>query len=195
MLRAAKKPLEKGRVPFMKKLIALIMTLVICMFSVSALCEAAQQSAEPTVIDIEVTYEGAELKIEPAAIGMLVPADWTAAEVTEEQAAQGLVYQCANPDGTVTLQVLCAQTEGQTMDSTYEALAATEGITDLSKAVINSIEYIGYSITQNNSACLITEVQEGMFLSLVFIPTDAAAAEAMGIMPFEIAGSLYLLEE
>lgn len=179
----------------MKKLTALLMSLVICMFSISALCETAQDSAEPTVIDVEATYEGAELMVEAAGIGILVPADWSAAEVTEDQAAQGLVYQSVSPDGTVTMQVLCAQTEDQTMDSTYEALAAAEGITDLTSLVINDIDYIGYSIVESNAACLITEIQDGMFLSFVFTPTDSAAAEAMGTLPFEIVGSLYLLDE
>ncbi len=179
----------------MKKLISLMISLVICMFSISALCETAQESTEPTIINVEAAYEGAELKIEAAGIGILVPVDWTAAEVTEDQAAQGLVYQSVSPDGTVTMQILCAQTEGQTMDTTYETLAAAQGIADLTKVIINEIGYIGYSVVESNSACMVTEIQDGMFLSFIFIPTDTAAAEALGTLPFEVASSLHLLEQ
>lgn len=175
----------------MKKSIALLLALVMCLFSAGAL----GQAAEPVVLDIEAAYEGAELTIEPAAAGLLVPADWAAVEITEEQAAQGLVYSCVSPDGTVTLQVQCAQTEGQTLDVTFEALSATEGIGDITRTTINGIAYIAYTYAATNSACLITEVQPSMLLSFVFTAADMAAIQALDTLPMQIAGSVHALAE
>jgi hypothetical protein len=190
ILQCQRKQIGKEK-SMMKKSIALLLVLIMCVFSASAL----GQAAEPTILTVEAKYAGAELTIEPAAVGLLVPADWVAAEVTGEQAAQGLVFNCTSPDGAVTLQVQCAQTEGQTLDTTYAALSATEGVSDVTLSTINGISYIAYTLAATNSACLITEVKPSMLLSFVFTAADMAAIQALDTLPIQIAGSVHALAE
>ena len=83
----------------MKKLLALLLALSLCMVCFTAFAEeAAEDEEEITAITNTVSYEGVEVSLADMGLVFLLPSDWV--EVAAPENAQ---FAYASPDGAITM--------------------------------------------------------------------------------------------
>ena len=137
----------------MKKLLALVVSLMMAFACVSALAE-----------DVEL----ATVDFGDFTIG--IPADWLEIELTDEQVAQGIVYAVINPDQTRSMTVSFNEAE-VTAESVLAELSANEKMTEVQSGDINGFTIVTFTLPEMDQTGFVLPV-EGGFYTFYFKPAS-----------------------
>lgn len=159
----------------MKKLVAIALSLMLCLGAVSALGEA------PTVINwadvepalTETGVEGQFVELTNTGLKMWLPTIFEAAEVPEELAAMGMQCGFHTADGSAEIAVTLYQMNEGTGLAEYAATLEAGGALNIDFAVLNGLNAFSASLTDANSvesAIVALEVGEGFVAQVTFAP-------------------------
>ena len=111
--------------------------------------------------------------------------------MSEEQAATGIIFSCANPDNTRSFTVAYSELEQATdIDSVAAELTAT--YPNVNKLTINDVPYVSYEIAENDVIGLVTLGASGVGMyQFVFYPASDAD---YGSLALQIAASITSIE-
>lgn len=142
------------------------------------------------IMEVEIVYEGSELRIEDAGVGILIPIGWEKIEISEEQAKAGLTYKGYSKDGSINLQI-------KFLKGADLGITSTQGLYTFK---INGISYFTYyggrslEFEGAVSNIVLIEVSQNMFLSFDFYYFDSSIInESHYTLIYQILGSLHAL--
>ncbi len=172
----------------MKKILTLLLATLMLFLATGALAEAAATSAP---IEVPPVDNGTVVPFADHNFQITLPSDWNVLTVTEEQAAVGIIYSCANPEGTRTFSIAFTDFGTATdMDTVAASLAAA--YQNVQTVTINSIPFVSYEIPANDVAGIATlnAAGSGMY-QFVFYPASDAE---YGKLAAQIAASITTIE-
>jgi len=168
----------------MKKILPLLLAVMMLFLSANAFAEAA---AAENAIEVPAVENGTVVPFTDYNFQITLPSDWNVLEVTEEQAAAGIIFSCANPESTRSFTVAYTEFEEAT-DIDAVAAALAESYTNVQKMTINGIPYITYEIAENDVTGIVTLGGTGIGMyQFVFYPTSDAE---YGPLALQIAASI-----
>ncbi len=130
----------------MKKLFALLLALVLVFPVFSAVAETATGS---DVIEVPAVENGTVVPFADHNFQITLPSDWNVLEVTDDQAATGIFFNCANPESTRSFTIAYSEFEAATdIQSVAEALATTYENVQL--VTINDIPFVSYVVSESD---------------------------------------------
>lgn len=146
----------------MKKLFAVLLALGL-LFSV-ALAEIATESVNwADLEDVAAQLEGDMVVFQDSPYAMWMPADMTAAEVSEEDSAQGVTINLVREDGSY-IKIGRLDATQLPMDALIGNLSEQENVSELTKVTVNGFEGITYNITEDGlqKGCAILFLDESI---------------------------------
>jgi len=176
----------------MKRLLALFLSITICIFAVSAISETASDTTSTgNAIEISPVEDGTVVPFPDHNFQITLPSDWNVLEITDEQAHAGIIYSCANPEGTRTFTVAYSESDTATdMNSIATELAGT--YQNVETLTINGIPFVSYEINANDVAGLMTLGSNGIGVyQFVFYPASDADYSSLAL---QIAASIDTIE-
>lgn len=133
----------------MKKVLALVLSLMLLAVGVSAFAE-------------EAPYEGTWVQFEDG-FEIYLPSEWLQLEVTEDMLANGVFYAASSEDGAHNLVLGWAETQATTVDELLPALQSS--YTGVEKLTINDIDFASYTDEANDSTGIVAlDAEGGMFI-------------------------------
>ena len=165
----------------MKKIFAITLAAMMCLCTVSFAESATPAATEAAIYPttdlgtVEVTYEQSPLTFESGA-GIILPATWTATDLTDEMTAAGVIYAANDPDDAADMTLSYATTEA--MDDQALAALLAETNTNVSLMTINGLEIVSYEAADASSVSYAMLDAQGGVYTMTFtpIPTDAGFA-------------------
>ena len=172
----------------MKKLFALLLALVLVFPVFTAVAETATGS---DVVEVPAVENGTVVPFADHNVQITLPSDWNVLEVTEDQAATGIFFNCANPEGTRSFTIAYSEFETATdIQTVAEALASTYENVQL--LTINDIPVVSYVMSENDVMSIATLNASGIGMyQFVFYP--ASDAEYVTLAE-QIAASINTIE-
>ena len=166
----------------MKKLLSLLLVLTLSLFAVAAFAETANNAVEIAPLE-----NGTVVPFTDYNFQITLPSDWNVLEVTEEQAANGIIYSCANPESTRSFTVAYTELEtATTLDAVATELAAA--YQNVQSLTINGIPFVSYDIAEHDVTGIVTLGGTGVGLyQFVFYP---ASDSDYGPLALQIASSI-----
>ncbi len=170
----------------MRKALALFLTLVMLTLITGAMAENNTDVQEVAPIE-----NGTVVPFTDHHFQITLPSDWNVLEISEEQAAAGIIYSCANPEGTRSFTVAYTALDAATdMDSVTAALAAE--YQNVQQLTINDIPFVSYDIAENDVTGIATLDASGAGMyQFVFYPASDAD---YGTLALQIAASITSIE-
>jgi len=173
----------------MKKLISLLLCLMMCFFSMSAIAEAAptDTAAANNVVEVSPVENGTVVPFTDHNFQITLPSDWNVLEITDEQTQAGIIFSCANPESTRSFTIAYSKFDtATTMDAVATELAGSyENVQTLT---INGIPFVSYQISANDVAGIVTLDAAGVgFYQFVFYP---ASDSDYSTLAMQIAASI-----
>jgi hypothetical protein len=177
----------------MKKILSVLLILS-CLFAFGALAEttpATDAVTEESAIEVETVANGTVVPFADHNFQVTLPSDWNVLEISEEEAAAGIIYSCANPEGTRTFTIAYTELDAATdIDAIAAELAAS--YENVEKFTINDIPFVSYDITESDVTGLMTLGASGVGLyQFVFYP---ASDSDYGTLALQIAASITTIE-
>lgn len=171
----------------MKKILTVLLATMMLFLATGALAEAAASD----VIEVAPVENGTVVPFADHNFQITLPSDWNVLAVTEEQAAVGIIYSCANPEGTRTFTIAYTEFDTATdLDTVAGSLAAT--YQNVQTVTINSIPFVSYEIPANDVAGIATLNASGTGMyQFVFYPASDAE---YGQLAAQIAASITTIE-
>lgn len=168
----------------MKKFLATALSLLMVLGACGAVAEDA---AAQDTIEVPVVENGTVVPFVDYNFQVTLPSDWSVLEVTDEQASTGIIYSCANPEGTRSFTIAYTEFETATdLNTVAEALA--ESYANVQMMTINEIPFVTYDIAENDVTGIVTLGSSGIGMyQFVFYP---ASDEAYGPLALQIAASI-----
>lgn len=170
----------------MKRTLVIILAIMMLILANGAFAEATTD-----VIEVATVENGTVVPFTDYNFQITLPSDWNTLEVSEEQAATGVIFSCANPDSTRTFTVAYTEMEQATdIGSVASELAAA--YQNVEQMTINDIPFVSYTIAENDVAGLVTLGASGTGLyQFVFYPASDAD---YGQLALQIAASISSIE-
>lgn len=180
----------------MKKILAITLAAMMCLCTVSFAESATPAATEAAIYpatdldQVEITYEQNPLTFESGA-GIILPATWTATDLTDEMTAAGVICAANDPDDETDMTLAYAATEAADDQALAATLAETE--TNVSLVTVNGMEIVSYEAADASSASYAMLDAQGGVYTMTFtpIPADAAfattAATVLSTMTFPAA--------
>lgn len=159
----------------MKKFLALILTTVMLLCSVSALAATEVNWADVEAAVASSGMEGSFTTFEEIACSVWVPTALQPIELTDEDREAGYIAYFMTEDGAAAMGVQYVNMDGITLEE-YKGMLAEYGVTDAEDAVVNGLPAVTYSYTDesgmsSNVMALATEM--GYIFELSFTAGDA----------------------
>lgn len=173
----------------MKRILAVALSMLMIFGVCGAMAETATATEQP--IEVPVVENGTVVPFADYNFQVTLPSDWNVLEVTQDQANAGIIYSCANPEGTRTFTIAYTEFQAATdMDTVATALAASYA--NVQRMTINDIPFVTYDIAENDVTGIITLGSSGMGMyQFVFYP---ASDEAYGPLALQIAASITAIQ-
>ncbi len=162
----------------MKKLLAILIALVLCL-SFAAIAE--EEAALPEVTS-EVTFDAQTVALGDTGLTIQIPADWAV-----QEAPEGILLYALMPDGSVAVTVQTADMDFDTLLSALDEAGATADM--VNELYINGIYCLAYEASET-AASFYTWLDEATLLTVGFTATTAEASNSVGDLPAQIFGSL-----
>ena len=161
----------------MKKILSLVLALMMCAFAVSAMAETAaatDSTADSSVIEISPVENGTVVPFTDHNFQITLPSDWVVLETTTEQTDAGIIFSCANPDGTRTFSIAYAQLDAA-IDTEALATELAASYENVQMVTINDIPVVTYTVSANDVNGIATLNTDGTGLyQFVFYPASDA---------------------
>ncbi|MDO4619503.1 MAG: hypothetical protein Q4B09_02675 [Lachnospiraceae bacterium] len=123
----------------------------------------------------QTVYEGTWLET-GYGFDLYLPKDWKTITITDELAADGLVFGLTDPEekwGFSLFRTPAEQLDGATIESLYEQLsAAPETYANCSYETVNDIHVLVYDNLAENSAGILFFDADSNLYSIIFTPAD-----------------------
>lgn len=178
----------------MRKRLSLLLALMMCLFTISAVAQAAapaDSAQTEDVIEISPVENGTAVPFPEHNFVITLPSDWNVLEINDEQAQAGILYSCANPESTRTFSIAFTQFDAATDMDTVTAELAT-AYENVQRLTINGISFVSYNISASDVTGIATLTADGMGLyQFVFYP---ASDDEYGTLALQIAASIDTLE-
>ena len=170
----------------MRKSLALVMAVILLLLVNGAIAQTATDAIEVATVE-----NGTVVPFTDYNFQITLPSDWISLEVSEEQAATGIIFSCANPDNTRSFTVAYSELEQATdIDSVAAELTAT--YPNVKELTINDVPYVSYEIAENDVIGLVTLGASGVGMyQFVFYPASDAD---YGSLALQIAASITSIE-
>ena len=166
----------------MKKTLALFLAVMMLVLVTGAIAEST-----PEVMNVATVENGTVVPFADYNFQVTLPSDWNVLEVSEEQAATGIIYSCANPESTRSFTIAYNEFEQATDIDAVAAELASE-YQNVKQLTINDIPFVTYDITESDVTGLVTlgAAGTGMY-QFVFYPASDAE---YGPLALQIAASI-----
>ena len=167
----------------MKKSLSLLLAMMMVFMVTGALAQTATEAP----IEVAPVENGTVVPFPDYNFQITLPSDWNVLEVSEEQAATGIIYSCANPEGTRSVSIAYTEFETATdYDTVVAELAAA--YEDVQTLTINEIPFVSYQIAESDVAGIVTLGTSGIGMyQFVFYPASDAD---YGSLAMQIAASI-----
>ncbi len=144
----------------MKKLIAVALSLVLCLTAFAALAETAVTMGEPIAFEDGLTFA--------------LPADWAEVELTPEAEEAGVVLQAKDAAGARTVALSWSEIpEGYTVDQMKAEFEAA-GYTEVNVGEVNGLQIVTYTIAASDVTGFCTLGKNNDMYNFVFAPASDA---------------------
>lgn len=179
----------------MKKLLALVLVLMLC-----CSCALAEETAvaayafDPSMVE---GVEGSFIAFEDIGLQIFVPANFSAIEISEESAVQGVVYNMGAEDHSMAMSITMAgvaDAEGSLITDieTLAAFYAENGVTQTEVAIFNEMPALYYVLDNEGIpySNLAIATEEGYFIVFSIltngeeVPMALATVMISSIMPY-----------
>jgi hypothetical protein len=171
----------------MKKTLALFLAIMMML----ALANGALAETATDAIEVATVENGTVVPFTDYNFQITLPSDWNTLEVSDEQAASGIIYSCANPENTRSFTVAYTEFEQATdINAVATELAAT--YQNVEQVSINDVIFVSYQIAESDVAGLVTLGGNGLGMyQFVFYPASDAD---YGELALQIAASITSIE-
>ena len=172
----------------MKKMLALLLSLALCLLAVGAVAETATEApATDSAIEVNPVENGTVVPFADHNFQITLPSDWNVLEVSDDQATAGIIYSCANPEGTRTVSIAYTELAAAT-DLNAAATELANTYENVQMLTINSIPFVSYSIKENdvNGIATLNAAGTGLYQFLFYPASD----EDYGSLALQIAASI-----
>ena len=162
----------------MKKIIALILSLMIAIASAAACAESLEWKDGETN---GVMPAGAFCTFEEAGLKAWIPSYMNEVELTEEDKSNGFIAYFSQSDNSHMISAVYVDTESlKTQEDYVKALETVEGVSDISAITINGAPAVFYNLKENETSTVAIIEGNGKIFELTVYPTtgdeDLAAA-------------------
>lgn len=172
----------------MKRILSLFLTLMLVIGVTGAM---AEQAAAGDPIEVPVVENGTVVPFADYNFQVTLPSDWNVLEITEEQAASGVIYSCANPESTRSFTIAYTKLDEAT-DLNAVASELADSYQNVQTLTINDIPFVTYDIAENDVTGIVTLGSSGVGLyQFVFYP---ASDEEYGPLALQIAASIAAIQ-
>ena len=162
----------------MKKILALVLSLMMILVSIPAMAENIEDYFEGTWVQFEDGFE------------IYLPSEWLELEVTEEQNAQGIFYVVCSPDQTKMMQLGWSGLDAEIAIEDLQAALAETIPAELVE--VNGIQLLCAGDAENDSLMFIgMDAAEPGYYIFVFTPMSDTELQAYASV---IAASLRNIE-
>ncbi|MCE5344026.1 MAG: hypothetical protein ABFE02_04255 [Sulfuricella sp.] len=127
----------------MKKILSLLIVLS-CLFTFGALSEtttAVGTVTQEPALEVETVADGTVVPFADYNFQVILPSDWNVLEVSEEEAAIGIIYSCANPENTRTFTIAYTELDTAT-DIAAVAAELAASYENVEEFTINDIPFV-----------------------------------------------------
>jgi hypothetical protein len=177
----------------MKKTLALLLAMLLCLLTVGAMAEAAatEAPADTQAIEVPAVENGTVVPFPDHNFQITLPSDWNVLEVSEDQTAAGVIFSCANPEGTRTFTIAFTTLDTAT-DLTSVATELASAYENVQTLTINQIPFVSYDISASDVTGIATLDASGLGLyQFVFYPASDAD---YGTLALQIAASINTIQ-
>ena len=176
----------------MKKMLAMLMLLCVLVMPFSAMAETATSITWDEVAPIIETsgLSGDFYAMEDLNLAIWLPEGLTEVELTEEEAANGLLSVLTDDEGSCALIISCVNQEGMTLEGLLAA-AIEDGMVEPEIVNINGMDALSYKDAGNNAGCIALVYTDGDVVVFSFTPIDVEGADVIfgllmaSLMPLE----------
>ncbi len=160
----------------MKKLVAIILTLMLCV-SIAFADEAPYDINWADMAEEETIAEGDFVAFDEVALKMWVPTVFEAVELSDDDRAQGYIgYYLAGDSSAISVMYVDA---GVTTLEEYKELATQAGATDIEDLILNGMPAISYTLTESDTACLSIVTDAGYVFEVSGAPVSDEGISAV----------------
>ena len=157
----------------MKKIIALLLAVVMCM-SLTAFAETTVENEVITWADMESAVAEAGLEgefktFEDAGAKIWIPTTLLECELTDEDKADGCLGYFMTEDETSAIAVWYMDLEGMSIED-YMAALAEVGATEIEQCTVNGLTCVSYIVTEDDIACVDYVADNGYILEVTCYP-------------------------
>ncbi|NLI21864.1 MAG: hypothetical protein GX418_09995 [Clostridiales bacterium] len=172
----------------MKKTVSLLLTLTIILL---ASCAMAETAASSDAIEVPAVENGTVVPFPDYNFQITLPSDWNVLDISEDQAATGIIFSCANPDATRSFTVAYTEFEEATdIESVASELATS--FENVQALTINGMPFVSYDIAEQDVTGIVTLGGSGIGMyQFVFYPSSDAD---YGTLALQIAASINAIE-
>jgi hypothetical protein len=162
----------------MKKIFALLVSCVM-LFSAAAMAETVgtDPTMQVTFDETTATYAGQWINFDDCGFAVYLPEDATEPEITDEQAAQGLVAAFQFAGGTVT--IVSAETPADYDIATMINELTAKGMTGIVVADFNGMTVVGADDTANDATVMMWLDGLGYLYAFSALPVSNADFSAV----------------
>ena len=180
----------------MKKLVALLLTLVMMLCLGAAFAAETDGETAPIVINwADLQEQGAEMiaqgdfvGFDEIAVKMWMPTVLAAAELTEDDQAQGYIGYFLPEDGSAAIAVMYVDAGGMTLDEYKEKLTEAAA-TEMEDVIINGMEAVSYVLEETDTACVSFVTEAGYIFEVSGSPkSDENFAALLSVVMASIQG-------
>ena len=176
----------------MKKMIALLALLCVALLPFASLAETATaitwEEVAPIIEASEIS--GDFYAMEDLNLAIWLPNGLSEVEITEEDAAKGLLSVLTDDEGSCALIISCVNQKGITLEELLDA-AVKDGMKEPELVNINGLDALSYTDAENNAGCIALVYTDGDVVIFSFTPIDAEGADVIftllmaSLMPLE----------
>ena len=160
----------------MKKLFIIMLAVLLLAFS-AAYAQETETVQEINWEDIapaveEAGLEGEFYNVADLGIAMWIPAQFTEAELTDEDIENGYLAYLTTEDAEAAVAVVAVDVEGTSLQDWMALLSEEESITEVEYGLINGIEAVTYNMPENDTVNVDFATDGGYIVEFTFWPAS-----------------------
>ena len=167
----------------MKKLFAVLLSL--CLLCACAAAEEVREINywDDDIQELAAQYEGDFLPVGELGLYMFVPGSFTAEELTEEQAQNGLAAAWTDGETGMTVKVTVQDVGGMSNEEFTEELKK-DGAEEFEAGYVNGLEFVSYDVKTDDGTftAIVLVTEEAQAVTFSFGPMENEAAQQAAVV-------------
>ena len=178
----------------MKKLLVMLTLLCVALLPFAVMAETATETITWDEVGAPMAeaagIEGDFYAMEELNLAIWLPDELNEVEITEEDAAEGILSVLTDEEGSCALIITCVNQEGITLEELL-ASAIEDGMKEPELVNINGLDALCYTDAENNAGCIALVYTDGDVVIFSFTPIDVEGADVIfglimsSLMPLE----------